>query len=107
MVDSGATFWNITPGGDDGVCSSSEGNPEDTCGPERRFISNATKNSSNQLNSSLNVFLTDDLNGTLVQCIDGEINGSGLIGNVVFCIPSMFYVSSYIQYCHGIVNNYT
>ena len=86
MVASGAASWIITPGGEDGVCSYSAVIPEeDTCGPERRFISYATENSGNLLNSSLSVLLTDDLNGTLVKCADATVSDD-LIGSFNICI---------------------
>ena len=75
VVDSGSTLWRVTPGGDDGVCSYQIGTPniKNSCGPEKSFTSSRTEGSSNINNSSLSVTLTDDLNRTLVECLDGTV----------------------------------
>lgn len=86
VVTSGAASWIIIPGGEDGVCSYSAVIPdEETCGPDRRFTSHTTENSSNILNSSLSVLLTDDLNGTLVKCADATVSDD-FIGTYNICI---------------------
>ena len=88
VVDSGSTLWRVTPGGDDGVCSYQIGtsNIKDSCGPENSFISSQTEGSSNINNSSLSVTLTDDLNETLVECIDGTVANGDPIGSHNICV---------------------
>ena len=88
VVDSGSTLWRVTPGGDDEVCSYQIGDPNvgDSCGPENSFISSRTDGSSNIKNSSLSVTLTDNLNETLVECIDGTIANGDPIGSQNICV---------------------
>ena len=81
-----ATFWVVTPGGDDEVCVYRSGNPDvtDTCGPDGRFTSSRTDMSQDINNSSLSVVsITNDLNGTLIECSD--VNNE-LIDSYSICI---------------------
>lgn len=90
VVNSGAASWIITPGGQDGVCSYSSVYPnEDSCGPGRRFTSSRTEESSTPLSSSLSVALSNDLNGTLVQCADATVFDS-FIGSYNICVLGEF-----------------
>ena len=80
VVDSGATSWTLTPGGRSQVCSYQSGlQVPDTCGPDEKFSSFRTPGSVDNKNSSLSVVsITEDVNQTLVECIDGVT--SDLIG---------------------------
>ena len=55
-------------------------------GPERRFTSSQTEGSSDITNSSLSVTLTDDLNETLVECIDAGVAGGNIIASYNVCV---------------------
>ena len=59
---------------------------EDSCGPQRRFTSSHTEESSGITNSSLSVTLTDDLNGTLVECIDATVACGDIIASYNICV---------------------
>ena len=91
VVDSGSTSWRVTPGGEQALCRYQIGTPdiEDTCGPEGRFISSRTEGSSDITNSSLSVTLSNDLNGTLVECIDAAIAGRNIIASYNICVVGM------------------
>ena len=70
-----ATFWRVTstPRGDDDECVYRSGSPDitDACGPDDRFTSSRTDMSQDINNSSLSVVsITNDLNGTLIECSD-------------------------------------
>ena len=57
----------------------------DTCGPDGRFRSAQTESSEDDTNSSLTLIsVSEDLNGTLVKCTNGD-NGS-IIGYYDICI---------------------
>ena len=88
VVDSGSTAWRVTPGGEQPICRFQIGTPdiEDSCGPEWRFTSSRTEGSSDITNSSLSVTLTDDLNGTLVECIDAAVAGGNIIAFYNICV---------------------
>ena len=59
----------------------------DTCGPDRRFRSSRTEGSETAANSSLSVVsITEDLNGTIVQCTDDNNNIFDIIGSKTLCI---------------------
>ena len=92
VVDSGSTTWLVTPGGDDGVCvyQVSTPNIQDMCGPENTFTSSHTEGSSDIYNSSLSVTLTDDLNGTLVECFDSTVVDGDPTGSFSICIAGKY-----------------
>ena len=91
-VAGGATLWIVRSGGLDGECvySSVTQNP-DECGPEDMFRSSRTEGSSDPLNSSLTVVLTDGLNDTMVECSDATVRGDP-IGSYNICVVGMGYV---------------
>ena len=70
------TRWTVTPGGDDRECVYlSVSQSSDRCGPDGRFTSSRTEMSDNINNSSLSVInITNDLNGTVVECTDATGN---------------------------------
>ena len=86
-MDSGATAWTVSPGGEDGLCIYLAGSPvSETCGPDGRFRSSRTEGSEIATNSSLSVVsITENLNGTLVACSDGGVSND-LIGSYSICI---------------------
>ena len=62
----------------------------DTCGPDGRFRSSRTEGSETAANSSLSVVsITEDLNGTMVECADGN-NITDIIGSDDICITGKF-----------------
>ena len=64
----------------------------DTCGPDGRFRSSRTEGSETAANSSLSVVsITEDLNGTMVECTDG-INVTNIIGSKTICILGIILV---------------
>ena len=64
----------------------------DTCGPDGRFRSSRTEGSKTADNSSLSVVsITEDLDGTMVNCTDGN-NITDIIGTDVICITGKFVV---------------
>ena len=91
VVGNGSALWRVTPGGDDGVCSYQRADSivRDSCGPENSFTSSQTEGNSNINNSSLSVTLTDDLNGTLAECLDGTSINGDLIGSQNICIKGV------------------
>ena len=91
VVESGVTRWTVSPGGNDGVCIYlSSGQTPDTCGPDGRFRSSRTEGSETAANSSLSVVsITEDLNGTMVECADGN-NITDIIGSDDICITGKF-----------------
>ena len=88
VVDSGATTWRVTPGGEQPICRFQISFPdiEDSCGPEGRFTSSRTEGSSDISNSSLSMTLTDYLNETLVECIDAAVAGGNIIASYNICV---------------------
>ena len=66
------TIWIVTPGGDDRECVyTTITQSTDMCGPDDRFTSSRTEMSDDINNSSLSVIsITNDLNRTLVECIN-------------------------------------
>ena len=87
VVDSGVTRWSVSHGGSDGECTYISGSQApDTCGPDGRFRSSRTESSDSTANSSLSVVsITEDLNGTMVECTDGN-NITDIIGSKTICI---------------------
>ena len=84
---SGATLWTVGLGGEDDECLySGFFQRPDTCGPGRRFTSSQTEGSSDARNSSLSVVLTDDLNGTTVECSDATVVGADPTGSHNICV---------------------
>ena len=81
------TRWSVSPGGNDGVCIYLSGTEEaENCGPDGRFTSSRTEGSETAANSSLSVVsITEDLNGTMVECTDGT-NVTNIIGSKTICI---------------------
>ena len=75
-----ATFWSVSPGGEDGECAYRSSNPNiDRCGPGRIFTSGPTDVNGDSTTSFLSVdSITVDLNGTLVECTNA---GGNLIGS--------------------------
>ena len=83
----GSTIWRVTPGGDDDQCSYSRSTSSpDMCGPDDRFMSSRTEGSSDINNSSLSVTLTDDLNETLVECLDSTVINANATGSYNICV---------------------
>ena len=65
----------------------------DTCGPDGRFRSSRTDGSETAANSSLSVVsITEDLNGTMVECTDGT-NITDIIGSNTICILGIYNLS--------------
>ena len=54
--------------------------------PDDRFMSSRTEGSSDINNSSLSVTLTDDLNGTLVECLDATVVDVNATGSYNICV---------------------
>ena len=81
------TRWTVSLGGNVGECTYlSESQIPDTCGPNGRFRSSRTEGSETAANSSLSVVsITEDLNGTMVECTDGT-NVTNIIGSKTICI---------------------
>lgn len=87
LVESGVTSWIVIPGGADDECAyTSVTQRTDTCGPNGVFSSSRTEGGS-EFNASLSVVLTNDLNGTEVECIDGSAGG-GLVDSYNICVIS-------------------
>ena len=85
VTPSGVIVWIVTPGGGDDECSYSRATERsDMCGPDNRFHSDGSGG-----NSSLSVILTDDLNGTLVECFDGSIANANATGSYNICVIGM------------------
>ena len=62
----------------------------DNCGPNNRFRSSRTEGSETAANSSLSVVsITEDLNGTMVECTDAT-NVTNIIGSDDICITGKF-----------------
>ena len=88
----GVTLWIVRPGGLDVECVyTSVTQSLDMCGPEDMFTSSRTEGSSDPLNSSLTVVLTDDLNDTMVEYSDATVRGDP-IGSYNICVVGMGYV---------------
>ena len=87
------TLWTVSPGGSNGECIYLSGSQTpDTCGLNGRFRSSRTEGSENATNSSLSVVsITEDLNGTMVECADGT-DVTDIIGTDVICIAGKFVV---------------
>ena len=62
----------------------------ENCGPDGRFRSSRTEGSETAANSSLSVVsITEDLNGTMVECADAT-NITDIIGSDDICITGKF-----------------
>jgi hypothetical protein len=88
VVGNGATVaWSVDPGGTDGLCLYvTTLQNSDICGPDGRFNSSRTEGSDSAANSSLSVVsITEDLNGTMVECADAT-NITDIIGSKTICI---------------------
>jgi hypothetical protein len=88
VVGNGATVaWSVDPGGTDGLCLYvTTLQNSDICGPDGRFNSSRTEGSDSAANSSLSVVsITEDLNGTMVECADAT-NITDIIGSDDICI---------------------
>ena len=85
--------WTVSPGGNGGVCAYLSGTQDpDTCGPDGKFRSCRTEGSKSADNSSLSVVsITEDLNGTIVECADGN-NATDIIGSKTICILGIILV---------------
>ena len=80
------TIWVVSSGEDTDTCLYRTSDPDntETCGPERRFTSSQTEMSEDINNSSLSVVsITNDLNGTVVECVNGL---DDTIGSFKICI---------------------
>ena len=86
VVDSPVTTWNVSYAGENDACQYERASQvPDTCGPDGRFRSAQTEGSADDTNSSLTVVsVSEDLNGTLVKCTNGD-NGT-VTGYYDICI---------------------
>ena len=91
VVDSAATLWTFSPpGGLNRSCTYLSGLPDrNPCDPpDERFRITQTEGSANNFNSSLSVVsATEDLNGTLVSCTNGDT--ATLVESEEICIVGM------------------
>ena len=97
VVDSGATLWTFSPpGGPERACTYLSGVPDrNPCvPPDERFRITQTEGSANNFNSSLSIVsVAEDLNRTLVSCING-VNGN-LVDSEDICIVGMTIPQTY------------
>ena len=90
VVDSrpgSTTRWEITPDGGEPACTVTLNVPDETqrCGPERVFTSSLTGQTGLNYTSSLTAEdVPLSLNGTIVECVDGE--NLQTIGSATICI---------------------
>ena len=96
VVNSGATLWTFSPPGrPERECIYLSSLPDrNPCVPQdERFSITRTEGSVNNFSSSLSVVsVTEDLNGTLVSCTDGNI---GNLGSDDICIAGMTIPQTY------------